>query len=108
MTCIGGVPLSATINLLTIIFKVIVQFYSVQIRDLTLMEESHCSGHSIWVNKLPSCHNNEVTTFLRNRQDLLEVLDLAARGKVKAHCEIRDIDDLNRYVNVILAENRGE
>jgi hypothetical protein len=103
MTCIGGVPLDATINLLTIIFKVTVQSYSVQTCDLTLMEESHCSGHGIWVNKLPYCRSNELTTFLRNRQDLLEVLDLAARGKVKACCEIRDIEDLNRYVNVILA-----
>lgn len=106
MTCIG-VSLDATINLQTIIFKVIVQFYSVQTCDLTLMEESHCSGHGIGINRLPYCHKNDLT-FLRNRQDLLEVLDLAARGKVKAHCEIRDIDELNRYVNVILAQNREE
>ena len=108
MTCIGGVPLDATINLLTIIFKVIFQFNSVE----TSWPDAHgrvsLFGEQYLGEQIAFLSYDELTTSRRNRQDLLEVLDLAARGKVKAHCEIRDINDLNRYVNVIPVENRGE
>ncbi|KIY48230.1 putative ADH1-alcohol dehydrogenase I [Fistulina hepatica ATCC 64428] len=35
-------------------------------------------------------------SFTRNRQDVIEALDLAARGKVKTRLEIRDFGEVNR------------
>lgn len=34
----------------------------------------------------------------RNRQDAVEALDIAAHGKVKCQYEIREFDQVNRYV----------
>jgi D-arabinose 1-dehydrogenase-like Zn-dependent alcohol dehydrogenase len=45
---------------------------------------------------VPSLKNVFVDLLNRNRQEVVEALQIAAQGKVKCQYEIKELDDLNR------------